>query len=284
MKNINNIISIITPTLNSEKYFEETILSVLSQAGDFIIDYIVIDGASTDRTLEIIKKYEKLIRNKNFPLLCTDIYFKWMSEKDSGMYEALNKGFLLARGDIMTYMNSDDKLVPGSLAAVSEIFNSFIDINWLTGCPLVCEDGFYYSSDSRRGFFKKFIQKGYYHEKFSYFIQQEGTFWTSDLWQRSGSFLDEKYKLAGDFELWTRFAKYEKLYLVLGYLGIFRKHMNQLMAVNRDKYYEEIEKINNKKIGNPEKMIIKIFHKIKLNRFMPYIYYDHNKERWIKKF
>lgn len=112
-------ISIIVPTYNQGRYIEETILSILKQ--DYKnIEVLVIDGGSGDETLEIIKKYKEKI-------------FYWISEKDSGQSEAINKGLQLVTGDIVTWLNSDDLFEDGALQNVVEIFNKYPDINIVHG-------------------------------------------------------------------------------------------------------------------------------------------------------
>ncbi len=95
------LISVITVVLNNEKFIEETILSVLNQSYKNI-EYIIIDGGSTDKTIDIIKKYESSI----------DI---WISEKDNGIYDAFNKGMRLANGEMLGFVNSDDILYPEAI-------------------------------------------------------------------------------------------------------------------------------------------------------------------------
>jgi glycosyltransferase involved in cell wall biosynthesis len=102
------LISIITPAYNSEKFIEKTILSVINQDYNHF-EYIIIDGNSTDKTLEICNKYR------------SDIY-RLVSEPDKGMYEAINKGMRLAKGDILAYINSDDILFPGALSYIARKF------------------------------------------------------------------------------------------------------------------------------------------------------------------
>ena len=86
-------ISIVTPSLNQSQYLEQTIKSVLDQAGNFKIEYIIADGGSTDKSVEIIKKYDQLLKNNQYPIKCKGIEFKWWSEVDDGQTQALNKGF-----------------------------------------------------------------------------------------------------------------------------------------------------------------------------------------------
>ncbi len=102
------MISIVTPTYNSEKYLEECILSIKNQKfTDY--EHIIVDGKSSDRTLDIIKKYDG-----TYPM-------RWISEKDKGMYDAISKGFKIAKGDIFCWLNSDDMYMPWTLAAVDAV-------------------------------------------------------------------------------------------------------------------------------------------------------------------
>src|SRR5438309_6203079 len=99
-------ITIVTPSYNQGRFLEETIRSVLLQ-GYPNLEYMVIDAASTDESVEIIRKYERWLAY-------------WVSEKDRGQTHAINKGLAKATGEIFSYLNSDDLLAPGALAAVAE--------------------------------------------------------------------------------------------------------------------------------------------------------------------
>ena len=112
-------ISIVTPNYNCDKFLEETIKSIINQNYPNL-EYIIIDGGSTDNSIEIIKKYDKYISY-------------WISEEDSGMYEAIQKGFDKSTGDIMAWLNADDKYHPNALFTIAKIFTQNQKINWLTG-------------------------------------------------------------------------------------------------------------------------------------------------------
>ena len=109
-------ISIITPSFNQSRFLEESILSVLNQNYSNL-EYLLIDGFSTDRSIEIIKKYQEKIKF-------------WVSEKDNGQSQAINKGFKKATGEIIAWLNSDDILLPNTLHAVEDFFlkNPTVDL------------------------------------------------------------------------------------------------------------------------------------------------------------
>lgn len=111
-------ITIITPSLNQAFFIEETIQSVFSQGYPYL-EYLVIDGGSTDGTIDILKKYEGRL--------------SWISGPDSGQTNAINKGLRLATGEVVAFLNSDDLYEPGALLTVGEFFASRPEAVWLTG-------------------------------------------------------------------------------------------------------------------------------------------------------
>lgn len=125
--------SIITPSYNQGKFLEDAIKSVLIQRGDFHIDYIIMDGGSTDNSVEIIKKYEQVLADGKLPISCRGIQYRWVSEKDNGQADAIEKGFTLAKGDIGAWLNSDDVYYNNKVfASIAEYFK-LEDIDFLIG-------------------------------------------------------------------------------------------------------------------------------------------------------
>lgn len=215
-------ISIVTPNYNMGEYIEYTILSVLNQ--DYPnLEYIVIDGGSTDESINIIKKYENSI---NY----------WISEKDSGMYSAIQKGFEKATGTIMMWLNSDDLLYPKALFTIAEIFEKFEDVHWLTGIPSAFDEN---GKIVKIGSLKLWNKYDFFTDNYRW-IQQESTVWRRELWEKAGARLDDKLKLAGDFELWLRFFQLTKLYSIDTVIGGFRLRNGQLSS-NACSYSKECD-------------------------------------------
>lgn len=217
-------ISIVTPNFNQAGYLEETIQSVLSQNYPNI-EYIIVDGGSTDGSVDIIRKYERQLA-------------WWVSEPDNGLYDALQKGFGRATGEILGWLNSDDKHHPSCLSVVSEIFETFKEVNWITGSPTCFDEKGRTVVVAET---KRWSKYNFY--LFDYmWVQQESTFWRKSLWDRAGAGLNTDIKFAADFELWLRFFRYEKLFTVATLLGGFRfRSSQQLSFLHRDKYIKEVE-------------------------------------------
>lgn len=234
--------SIVTPSYNSERYISETIESVISQRGNFFIEYIIVDGKSTDATLAIVSKYIDGINSGSFGICrCNGIEIKLISEKDTGMYDAINKGFSLATGDIFAYINSDDIYLSGVFSTVANVFKSLSEVNWVKGITSYIDES---SAITEIGkcylYHRPWICNGYYGTRL-YFIQQDSVFWRSSLWRNAG-FIDPKLRLAGDYFLWKKFAEYTPLYSIKAYLSCFRSGHNQL-SKDTISYHNEI-KIN----------------------------------------
>ncbi|MBF0519278.1 MAG: glycosyltransferase [Nitrospirae bacterium] len=222
-------ITIVTPSFNHAAFLEECILSVISE-GYPNLQYIIIDGGSSDGSVEIIRRYEKYLSH-------------WQSAPDNGQYEAINEGFKLADGEIMGWINSDDKLHPGALWTVAMVFTACVHVQWIMGRPTV-----WAASGKLANVVDPIPQwcRGYYLEGNigPPHIQQESTFWRSSLWKEAGGYIDTTLKYAGDLELWSRFFRYAGLYSVDALLGGIRSHPNQkTWQEGINLYNEEAEQI-----------------------------------------
>jgi glycosyltransferase involved in cell wall biosynthesis len=201
-------ISIITTNYNTEKYLEQTIKNILNQKGDFELEYIITDGASTDGSLDIIKKYKDRI--------------KYISEKDKGQTDGINKGLRMATGDIVAFLNADDLYTEGVLDKVTSYFKENPECKWLTGyCRIIDEDNKEISKYVT-------LYKNWKLNRFSFnqlliedCISQPSTFWRRELLDELG-YLDETLHYAMDHEYWCRIGSIYPLHLIKEYLAEFR--------------------------------------------------------------
>jgi len=181
-------ISIVTPSFNQGRFIEKTILSVLEQ--DYPnLEYIIIDGGSTDESAEIIKKYEKQLAY-------------WVSEQDRGQSHAINKGFERATGEIFCWLNSDDWFHPGALTAVAEAFRANPGVGAVVGAgEMVDEEGKVLSHLKP---FEVTVESLY--RWLNRYFWQPSCFFSREAWQQCGP-LDENINFAMDLALWLRIAK-----------------------------------------------------------------------------
>ena len=203
-------ISVVTPSFNQGEFLEATLRSVITQ-GYPELEYVVIDGGSTDDSVSIIKRHE------------ADLAY-WVSEPDEGHAHALNKGFAKTTGEIMCWINSSDMYYPWTLQTVAEIFSHLPQVDWIMGVPSQFDVGGrprVVASTSGVNIYD--ILAGDYRE-----IQQESVFWRRSLWERAGGQLDQSLKCAADFELWLRFFRLAPLYNVTTLLAGFRCHDDRL--------------------------------------------------------
>lgn len=217
-------ISVVTPSLNQGEFIEETIKSVLDQ--DYPnLEYVIIDGGSTDGSVEIIKKYENKIN-------------LWVSEEDKGHGDAINKGFSNTTGDVMAWINSDDMYMPGSFRVVAEIFEKFPHIMWIVGCnSWLDQDG--KMTRSKR------VPKNIYDFLLGRYqwIQQESVFWRRSLWEKAGGHISQDYEYMVDGELWSRFFLHADLYTVDSILAGYRMHSNNRARKNNQLCIKEMDKV-----------------------------------------
>ena len=201
-------VSVITPSYNQAQFIEETIKSILSQKGDFELEYIITDAGSTDGTIDILKKYGKRI--------------KWVSEKDKGQADGINKGWKMATGDLIAYLNSDDAYEPGAIQAVVKFFKNHPKIGWVYGkCRIVDENG-----KDVRGFIKWYrhlLGRKYNYNKLltENFVAQPTVFLRRKILDDLG-YLDIKQHLVMDYEYWLRIGRKYPARFINKYLARFR--------------------------------------------------------------
>ena len=237
-------ISIVTPPFNQGRFLEECILSVLGQ--DYPnVEHIVIDGGSADESVDVIRRHEDRLAH-------------WVSEPDEGQYDAINKGFAKTSGEVMAWLNSDDRYLPWALSCVGEVFRAFPEVEWVTtaypvalderGRAVECRSVPAYQRDA---FFRGRNLAGDDGSHTGY-IQQESTFWRRSLWERAGGYVDTSLSLAADFELWARFFRHAELYTVHALLGGFRQHGEQKTAGGRlDDYRDQAMGVLRRHGGRP---------------------------------
>ena len=217
-------ISIVTPSFNQACYLEECIQSVLDQ-NYANLEYVIIDGGSTDGSLAIIKKYAKYLHY-------------WVSEKDQGHADALNKGFSRTSGEIMAWLNSDDKYLPWTLATMDEIYKSFPKVNWTVGFNSWWNNKGVMTHATR-------VPKNIYDYLLGNYrwIQQESVFWRRDLWQSAGGYISQDCRFMVDGELWSRFFLHDKLYAVDCVLGGYRAHPKNRARLFHNECHTEMNAI-----------------------------------------
>lgn len=243
MSKLSPTISIVTPSYNQAQFIEETIQSVLGQ-GYPNLEYVVIDGGSTDGSVDIIRRYAARLKY-------------WTSERDGGQYDALNRGFAHTTGEIMAWLNSDDKYTPWAFSIVGEIFASFPEVEWISTVQPIGWNvrGQAINVDFSGGFSQpSFFKGGNFPSEGSYgrkWIQQESTFWRRSLWERAGARVESSLQLAADFELWARFYQHANLYGVLAPLGGFRAHGDQKSVSHASQYMKEADEALRRYGGRP---------------------------------
>jgi len=200
-------ISIITPTLNQAMFIERTIRSVFDQRYPDL-EFIIIDGGSKDETLDILKQYEGRLT--------------WISEKDKGQTDAINKGLRMSTGDIIAYLNSDDVYEPGALARVAEYFTAHPETMWLTGkCRIIDEQDREVRGMITR--YKNFLLRHYSYKVLLVTnpVSQPATFWRRAVIDEFGLF-DVSEHLVMDYEYWLRIGRKYPPTVLNDYLASFR--------------------------------------------------------------
>lgn len=238
------LVSIVTPSFNQARFLESTIQSVLSQ-GYQRIEYIIVDGGSTDGSLGIIRKYE-------------DKLAWWLSEKDRGQTDALNKGFENARGDILGWLNSDDTYEPGTVASAVAFLQKHREVGMVYGGANFIDEagrviGRFASAqtDLRR------LRRGYVH------IPQQASFFRRDLWNTVGP-LDPSFYFAMDYDLWVRIAEQSRIKYVPQIWANFRLHGAGKTIAADDRCWPEMLRVHYRDGGSFFSIIVAKYYLRKL--------------------
>jgi glycosyltransferase involved in cell wall biosynthesis len=217
-------LTIVTPSYNQAPYLAETIRSVLTQEGDFEIEYLVMDGGSTDGSVDIIRTYAEQVAAGRYDVRCAGVSMAWTSQRDAGQSNAINHGLRRATGQIVSFINSDDAYLPGAFQHVVAAFAAD------PGADFVFGDG---DVIGARGELQwEWLSRPYdqkvmtsYHflwNAFTNYIMQQATFWRRRVHNRIG-YLDETFHFVMDAEYWIRAA----------HAGLRLVHLPRKLAVFR---------------------------------------------------
>lgn len=222
-KNMRNeeVFSVITVSYNQGEFIEETIKSVIFQKGDFFLEYLIIDGGSTDNTLKILDRYKNLIDKQEIEINCKGINFRYISEKDEGPTNALNKGLKMINGEIIGIINSDDLYPEDAFEKVWEEFRKNKEVEIVYGDVKFIDEKSNFIS-LRKGI-PELSEKNFICE--NPIIQPE-VFIRRNVIEKVGIF-DENFKFVNDYEFWIRCLRNNIKFKYIPYtLAIFRRRKN----------------------------------------------------------
>ena len=228
-------ISVVTPSYNQGQFIEETIRSVLLQ-GYPNLEFIIIDGGSTDNTLEIIKKYE--------PWLAY-----WVSESDRGQSNAINKGINKASGKILFWLNSDDLCLLGAFHRIAGVFVAHPELRLVCGQARIIDSNSKIIGELHSGFTNWVDLATNPHNS----VRQISTFFARDIFDELG-FLNETLHVAMDTELLVRLTKKYAPFVIDVYLAAYRQHPEAKTSTQLIKGYQEIDLVRPKILYTKEQI------------------------------
>jgi len=229
------LVSIITPSFNQARFIEETIRSVIEQ--DYPqIEYLIVDGGSTDGSREIIERYAAQYPQR---------LGWWVSEPDRGQTDASNKGFARARGDILAWINSDDTYLPHAVSEAVAELQAHTEAAMVYGdANLVDEDGQVLGPFPARQTDYRRLRRGYVH------IPQQSSFFRADFWRQVGP-LDPSFYFAMDYDLWVRMARRAPLVYTPRLWANFRLHASGKSVASDDRCWPEMLRVHYREGGGP---------------------------------
>ncbi len=223
-------VSIVMPSYNQGQFLEASIRSVLEQSYPNI-EYIAVDGASKDNSLEILKKYQQH-------------FAWWVSEKDRGHADALNKGFSHATGEILAWLNSDDVYLPNAVAEAVAILQEHPEAGMVYGdADLIDNSGVKVGEFAARQTDYRRLLRGSVH------IPQATTFFRADLWRQVGP-LDLSLFFSFDYDLWVKLAKVSRILYVPKRWAQFRIHEEGKTIAKDDRCYPDMLKVLEREGGS----------------------------------
>lgn len=230
------LVSIITPSFNQGNFLAETIQSVLQQEYPHI-EYIIVDGGSTDNSVEIIQRYASRLG-------------WWVSEKDQGQTDAINKGFARARGKYLAWINSDDTYLPNAVSEAVAFLQAHPEIGMVYGdANLINEAGQVIGRFPARQTDYQRLRTGYVH------IPQQASFFRQSLWQQAGP-LDPTFYFAMDYYLWVRLARLAPLQYHPRLWANFRIHGSGKSVISDDRCWPEMLRVHYRDGGSPFARIV----------------------------
>jgi glycosyltransferase involved in cell wall biosynthesis len=224
------LVSIVTPSYNQAHYIEETIQSVLGQTYPNI-EYIIVDGGSTDGSREIIERYANRLA-------------WWVSERDQGQTDAINKGFARARGQVLAWLNSDDTYLPHAVAEAVDFLQAHPQAGMVYGdANLVDEAGNVLSRFPARQTDYHRLRRGFVH------LPQQAAFFRASLWRQVGP-LDPSFYFAMDYDLWVRLARLAPLVYTPRLWANFRLHASGKSVASGDRCWPEMLRVHYREGGS----------------------------------